>query len=113
MFTVNYGLLFWAELHVSSGLAAVYQATIPISGMFFAHWMLPDEPLQPRKVAGGLIALVGVAVICARLFSFSGTVAFWAALGILLGTTSASFTNILSSSAQFRYASGIVRPRGR
>ena len=30
MFAVNYGLLFWGELHVSSGLAAVLQATIPI-----------------------------------------------------------------------------------
>src|SRR6266481_7724351 len=29
MFAVNYGLLFWGELHVSSGLAAVLQATIP------------------------------------------------------------------------------------
>src|SRR3954468_5151242 len=45
MFAVNYTLLFWAELHVSSGLAAVLQATIPIFGMIFAHWMLPDEPL--------------------------------------------------------------------
>src|SRR5438477_11530061 len=38
MFAVNYTLLFWAELHVSSGLAAVLQATIPIFGMIFAHW---------------------------------------------------------------------------
>src|SRR5437870_13101050 len=30
MFAVNYTLLFWGELHVSSGLAAVLQATIPI-----------------------------------------------------------------------------------
>ena len=37
MFTVNYALLFWGELHVSSGLAAVFQASIPIFGMVFAH----------------------------------------------------------------------------
>src|SRR4051794_16363642 len=65
MFTLNYGTLFWGELHVSSGLAAVLQATIPISGMIFAHWMLPDEPLQARKFIGCLLALAGVAVICA------------------------------------------------
>src|SRR5262249_29866540 len=46
MFALNYGLLFWGELHVSSGLAAVLQATIPMFGMLFAHFMLPDEPLQ-------------------------------------------------------------------
>ncbi len=43
MFAVNYGLLFWGELYVSSGLAAVLQATIPIFGMVFAHLMHPDE----------------------------------------------------------------------
>src|ERR1700738_3121261 len=30
MFGVNYMSVFWGELHVSSGLAAVLQATIPI-----------------------------------------------------------------------------------
>ena len=66
MFAVNYTLLFWAELHVSSGLAAVLQATIPIFGMIFAHCMLPDEPLRLRKLSGALVALGGVTVICSR-----------------------------------------------
>src|SRR6202022_1761087 len=55
MFTMNYGLLFWGELHVSSGLAAVLQATIPIFGMVFAHWMLPNEPLRLQKLSGAKI----------------------------------------------------------
>src|SRR5438046_2145593 len=64
MFTVNYTLLFWAELHVSSGLAAVLQATIPIFGMVFAHWILPDEPLRLQKLAGAIIAIGRVTVNC-------------------------------------------------
>ena len=51
MFGLNYTLLFWAELHVSSGLAAVIQASIPIFGMIFAHWMLPDEPLRWQRLS--------------------------------------------------------------
>src|SRR6478752_9742773 len=81
MFAVNYTLLFWAELHVSSGLAAVLQATIPIFGMMFAHWMLPDEPLRLPKFAGAIIALGGVTVICARLLGFNGPLAFWGGVG--------------------------------
>src|SRR5947199_6944657 len=72
MFTINYVLLFWGELHVSSGLAAILQASIPIFGMIFAHWMLPDEPLRLQKLMGALLALAGVALICARLLTFSG-----------------------------------------
>src|SRR5437763_11731794 len=29
MFAINYVLLFWGELHVSSGLAAILQASLP------------------------------------------------------------------------------------
>src|SRR5438132_7961149 len=63
MFAVNYGLLFWGELHVSSGLAVVLQATIPIFGMMFAHFMLPDEPLHLRILVGALLALGGVTIV--------------------------------------------------
>src|SRR5439155_22402027 len=76
MFAVNYTLLFWGELHVSSGLAAVLQATIPIFGMIFAHWMLPDEPLRLQKLAGAIIALGGVTVICGWLLGFNGPAYF-------------------------------------
>ena len=95
MFAVNYTLLFWAELHVSSGLAAVLQATIPIFGMMFAHWMLPDEPLRIPKLAGAIIALGGVTVICARLLGFNGPLAFWGGVAVVLGAASAAFANVL------------------
>lgn len=95
MFSMNYGLLFWGELHVSSGLAAVLQATIPIFGMIFAHWMLPDEPLRWQRLAGAFLALGGVAVICARLLDFSGLLAFWGGLGIVAGAAGAAYSNVL------------------
>src|SRR6058998_150040 len=95
MFAVNYTLLFWAELHVSSGLAAVLQATIPIFGMMFAHLMLPDEPLRIPKLSGAIIALGGVTVICARLLGFNGPLAFWGGVAVVLGAASAAFANVL------------------
>ena len=95
MFAVNYALLFWAELHVSSGLAAVIQASIPIFGMVFAHWMLPDEPLRWQRLAGALVAILGVAFICARLLSFNGWLAFLGGVGVTVGAASAAFSNVL------------------
>jgi drug/metabolite transporter (DMT)-like permease len=95
MFAINYTLLFWGELYISSGLAAVLQATIPIFGMLFAHWMLPEEPLRFQKLLGALIALGGVALICARLLTFSGLLAFWGGVGISLGGAGAAFSNVV------------------
>jgi drug/metabolite transporter (DMT)-like permease len=95
MFALNYTLLFWGELYVSSGLAAVLQATIPMFGMVFAHWMLPEEPLRLQKMLGAFIALGGVALICARLLTFSGLLAFWGGVGIALGGAGAAFSNVV------------------
>lgn len=108
MFAINYALLFWGELHVSSGLAAVIQASIPIFGMVFAHWMLPDEPLRWQRLAGALIAVLGVAVICARLLSFNGWLAFLGGFGITIGAASAAFSNVWLKARQIALAPSML-----
>src|SRR5881392_2086427 len=108
MFAVNYTLLFWAELHVSSGLAAVLQATIPIFGMMFAHWMLPDEPLRLQKLAGAIIALGGVTVICSRLLGFNGPLAFWGGVGVVFGAASAAYANVLVKARAIQLAPAML-----
>ncbi|MFN2541148.1 MAG: DMT family transporter [Chthoniobacterales bacterium] len=95
MFGLNYPLLFWGEEHVSSGLAAVLQATIPIFGMLFAHWFLPEEPMRWKRLGGAVLALGGVALICGRLLDHGGVLAFWGGLGIALGAAGAAFSNVL------------------
>jgi drug/metabolite transporter (DMT)-like permease len=95
MFAGNYGLLFWGELHVSSGLAAVLQAMIVVFGMFFAHWLLPSEPLRWQRVAGAVLAVLGIALICGRLLEHAGLMAFLGGLGIVAGAAGAAFSNVL------------------
>lgn len=95
MFAFNYTLLFWGEKYVSSGLAAVLQASIPIFGMIFAHYLLPDEPVRWQRMLGALVALGGVALICGRLFDQHGLLAFWGGLGIVFGAASAAFSNVI------------------
>ena len=108
MFAVNYTLLFWAELHVSSGLAAVLQATIPIFGMMFAHWMLPDEPLRLQKLAGAIVALGGVTLICGRLLGFNGALAFWGGVAVVVGAASAAFANVLVKARSMQVAPAML-----
>lgn len=108
MFALNYTLLFWAEQHVSSGLAAVIQASIPIFGMLFAHWLLPDEPLRWQRLAGATVAMLGVAVICARLLSFNGWLAFIGGLGITIGAASAAFSNVVLKARNIQLAPSML-----
>ena len=108
MFCVNYGLLFWGELHVSSGLAAVLQATIVVFGMIFAHWLLPAEPLSWGRLAGALLAGGGIALICGRLFDQAGLLAFLGGLGILFGGAGAAFSNVLLKRRALQLAPAMI-----
>jgi drug/metabolite transporter (DMT)-like permease len=108
MFAVNYALLFWAELYVSSGLSAVLQATIPIFGMVFAHYLLPGEPLRWQRVAGATLAIGGVALICSRLLDFGGLLAFWGGVAIVFGAAGAAFSNVLLKKRDLRLAPAML-----
>jgi drug/metabolite transporter (DMT)-like permease len=108
MFCVNYALLFWAELYVSSGLSAVLQATIPIFGMVFAHFIIPSETLRGARIAGSLVALGGVALICSRLLDFGGLLAFWGGVAIVFGAASAAFSNVILKARAIRLAPAMI-----
>jgi drug/metabolite transporter (DMT)-like permease len=92
-FAINYGLLFWGEQHVSSGLAAILQATIPTFGLVFAHFRLPSEPMKWERVLGAIFALGGVAIICAKLLDFQGIMAFWGGVAIVVGEPAHHFSD--------------------
>jgi drug/metabolite transporter (DMT)-like permease len=108
MFAINYALLFWAELYVSSGLSAVLQATIPIFGMVFAHFIIPSEPLRAPRMAGAMLAIGGVALICSRLLDFGGLLAFWGGVAIVFGAAGAAFSNVMLKARAIRLAPAMV-----
>ena len=96
MFGVNYGLLFWGEQHISSGLASVLQATIPIFGLLFAHLYLPAERLRWTKLLGALVGLAGVALICWKVLDVQGSLAVRGGLAIIVGAVACAYANVLT-----------------
>jgi drug/metabolite transporter (DMT)-like permease len=94
-FGFNYGLLFWGEQHVSSGLAALLQTTIPAFGLLFAHLHLPAERLTLVKVCGVALGVVGVGVIFSNQLSVEGPLALWGSAAIVLGALGVAYANVL------------------
>jgi len=92
---INYGLLFWGELHVSSGLAALLHAAIPLLGMVIAHYMLPAERITPAKIVGVIIGLAGLGLIFFNQVQMKSALAPLATAGILFGAAAISFCNVL------------------
>ena len=61
-FAATYGLIYWAEQHIPSGLAAVLFGVLPLYVALLAAGLLPAEPLHPRLLAGIAIAIGGLAL---------------------------------------------------
>src|SRR5919106_6993764 len=72
-FSLNYGLVFWGEQYISSGLAALLQATIPAFGLVIAHFYLPGERMTPAKIFGVIMGVAGVGVIFSNQLSVAGS----------------------------------------
>jgi drug/metabolite transporter (DMT)-like permease len=61
-FAFAYGLVYWGEQYVPSGLAAVLFGVLPLYTALLAGVLLPDEPLRAPLLVGVLIAIGGLAL---------------------------------------------------
>jgi drug/metabolite transporter (DMT)-like permease len=61
-FAGAYGLIYWGEQYVPSGLAAVLFGVMPLYSATIASVALADEPLRARLVAGIAVAIGGLAI---------------------------------------------------
>ncbi len=94
-FSVNYSTVFWAEQHITSGLAAVLQATITVFGLVLAWFFLPNERITKLKVFAVVVGIVGVAVIFVDQLKVQSYMAFLACVGIVIGSYAAAQASIL------------------
>lgn len=62
-FIIPYGLVYWAEQWLPSGLTAVVFATFPLLTALAAHVLLPSERLTLQSFAGILLGFAGIAVL--------------------------------------------------
>ena len=67
IFVFDYGLLFWAEQRVPSGIAAVMMATIPVFMAIGEIVFLRTQRLTLRLGIALLVGLAGVAVLVGRI----------------------------------------------
>lgn len=86
-------LLFsWAQQHVTSGLASIYNATTPIMTALMAWAVFRVEKLKPMQIAGILVGIIGVMVIIAPWQGLDFSQSLAAQLAILGATACYGFS---------------------
>src|SRR5512133_3538567 len=120
IFVLDYGLLFWAEQRVPSGIAAVMMATIPVFMALSEILFLHTQRLTIRLALALLIGIFGVAVLMSHSLNLgsaaidrTGALALifasvsWAVASILTRKLALPSSKVMSSGAQM-LAGGVL-----
>lgn len=97
--TLPYGLVFWGEQYISSGLSAVLFATLPFFVVIFAHVML-NERLTRFKAIGVIASFAGLLAIFWRdVFAaqnFGAMSSLLGSLAVVGSAASAGLANVVA-----------------
>jgi len=60
LFAADYGLIYWGEQFLDSGLTSILFALLPLVTIGFAHLYVPGDRITGRKLAGSVLAFGGI-----------------------------------------------------
>lgn len=119
---IPYTLITWGETEISSGLASILTATMPMFTVLLAHAFTHDEKLTRLKLAGILVGFVGVAVIFAPELSEGVKLSFFGMLAVVAAAAAyavaaiiahrfiAGVSHVVTATGQFASAAVIMAP---
>jgi len=97
IFVFDYGLLFWAEMRVPSGIAAVMLATIPVFIALSEIVFLRTQRLTFRLTCALLLGIAGVGVLVSRSLNLGGApIDTTGALALIVASISWSLAAVLN-----------------
>jgi drug/metabolite transporter (DMT)-like permease len=94
-FAFCYGLVYWGEQYIPSGLTAVLFGVMPLYTAVLASFLLHDEPLRARVLLGVALALAGLSLAFAESLELgSEDKAALGAIAVVLSPLGAALGNV-------------------
>ena len=87
-------LITWGQQSVTSGVAGMIMAIMPLMTMVFAHYLVEGETLNRYKIIGFTLGITGVVVLLGPVFEGGGH-EFWGGLAIFTAATCYAVNAIL------------------
>ncbi|MEM7565379.1 MAG: DMT family transporter, partial [Pseudomonadota bacterium] len=89
-FVGNHSMV-WMDI---SGVAGMIMATMPLSTMVLAHYLVPGENLNPFKIMGFILGIIGVTILLGPVIE-GGINAVWGAIAIFAAASCYAVNAIL------------------
>ncbi|PRY95185.1 EamA domain-containing membrane protein RarD [Hasllibacter halocynthiae] len=91
---VPFSLQAWGQLHIPSGLVAIFNAGTAVFGILVAGLLLPDERLSARRIVGVALGFAGVATAIGLRNLAALDVTSLAQLAVVASTISYAFAGV-------------------
>lgn len=111
-FAGSYGIVYWGETILPSGLASVLFATFPMMVAILGHFFLPAERLDLRQGAGFLLGFCGVVFLFAEDLDAIGDDALMAGSIFLLAPLLSSIGQVVVKAKGERVSSALLNRNG-
>jgi drug/metabolite transporter (DMT)-like permease len=93
---IPFALVFWAQIHISIGLASILNATSPLFSVVVAHLLTADDKLTPGRGAGLVAGFIGVVLLIGPDLLGELGAHVWAQLACLAAACSYAFGAVYS-----------------
>lgn len=92
---IPFTLIAWGETRVSSGMAAIINASVPVFTVLIAHALTHDEKLSWNRSLGALAAFAGVALLIGpAAFTSTGRAALPGQIACLVASVTYGFATV-------------------
>lgn len=108
-FALEFALLFEAVQYTTVARASVFFYTMPFWVAIGAHFLIPGERLTPIRIAGLLLAALGVVIALANKNVASGPLALRGDLMALLAATCWAMIALIARTTKFSQAAPAVQ----
>lgn len=102
-FTAGYGLVYWGEKYINSGLASVLFSVMPFYVALFSIKLLPSEEINLKKMVGIFTGFLGVIIIFNDQIDLNGTNAIYGMIAVLISPAFSALGTILGKIARARF----------
>lgn len=103
IFTIAYGLIYWGEQYINSGLTSVLFSIMPFYTAVLSIKLLPSEKVTSRKMLGIFIGIGGIVIIFFDQLKLEHAMALYGMIGILISPIFSSFGTLVGKKVSTKY----------